>query len=187
MLGRGRRSRARLSAQPRQPLQHRADRKDRLGPGLSIPEPAHEAVRGDVGDPAATRVALPRCLPTVSASKSSSLPRPWDCKVLSEGCTAAGAGIADSFAELGRRVDVKRRGCYTLSRNRCSPIWKRTTDSTTIWDIRSQRPFWVRLCSAYHEPLGVRNRRTCRGSQKGSSGRQIEQVGSVPIQSAIQT
>src|SRR5271157_5765046 len=71
---------------------------------------------------------------------------------------------------------------YTFSRNRCSPIWNRTTDSTTIWDIRSQRPFCVRLCSAYQEPLGERNRRTCRGSQNGSSERQIEQVGSEPIQ-----
>ena len=56
--GRWRRGRARLFAQLRQPRQRRADRRNRLGPGLSIPEPAHEAVRGDLGNAAAARVAL---------------------------------------------------------------------------------------------------------------------------------
>ena len=47
--------------------------------------------------------------------------------------------------------------------NRCSPTWKWTIDSTTIWTILSQSPFRVRECSAFH-PLEFRESRACRGS-----------------------
>src|SRR5208337_1410801 len=120
-------------AQLRQPLQRRADRRNRLGPGLSILEPAHEAVRGDLGNAPATRVALLQVLDDRLGQQVVELAQAIGLQGL-VGRVSGGGGHRGLLVEVkigvGQRLNTERS-------QRCRTCCENINKSTGRWIFRS--------------------------------------------------